>query len=129
MRPYLFLMLCLVLPVSGAHGSESGFEDEVAHLLAYIEQSDCTFIRNGKAYASAEARAHIDRKYRAIKSRISSAEQFITYGASTSSITGETYRVDCGGASMASGDWLRGELEAYRKGSADASPDPATAPR
>lgn len=117
-----FLLMFVVLSVCGAQANQSGFEDEVAHLLNYIEQSDCTFIRNGTSYSSAEARAHIGRKYDHIKSRISSAEQFITYGASRSSITGRAYTVDCAGASMESGRWLGEELERYRRAAAHASP-------
>ena len=117
---YLHILL-LFLFIPGAHGSDGVFEQEVAHLLTFVEQSDCTFIRNGKDYSSAEARAHINKKYNYIKKRISSAEQFITYGASKSSITGKKYTVDCDGVSMTSGQWLRDELAAFRKSSAAAS--------
>ncbi len=120
----LFLFTVLVLSVAAAQANQNRFEDEVAHLLNYIEQSDCTFIRNGTSYSAAEARAHIGRKFDHIKSRISSAEQFITYGASKSSITGKAYSIDCGGVSMESGRWLSEELEAYRKARAAISPPP-----
>jgi hypothetical protein len=116
------LFSVLVLSVSAAQANQDRFDDEVAHLLNYIEQSDCTFIRNGTSYSAAEARAHIGRKFGHIKRRISSAEQFITYGASRSSITGTAYKVDCAGVSMESGRWLSEELEAYRKAQAGGSP-------
>lgn len=117
----LYVILFLLLFVPEAFGNDPAFEEEVAHLLTFVEQSDCTFFRNGKAYSSIEARAHIDNKYNYIKGRISSAEQFITYGASKSSITGKKYTVDCEGATMTSGQWLGEELAAFRKNRATAS--------
>lgn len=114
MRLYAVLCLTLLL-VSGARANEHVFEEEVAHLLAYVETSGCIFIRNGKTYTSVEARAHMERKYKHIKKRISSAEHFITYGASKSSITGKKYMVDCDGEVVPSGQWLHEELTLSRK--------------
>lgn len=115
MKLSLYLLLLLLLPVPAAYGMDGVLEEEVAHLLMYVEQSDCTFIRNGKTYSASEAREHIGRKYNYIKGRISSTEQFITYGASKSSITGKKYTIECGGVSMPSGQWLRDELAVFRK--------------
>ena len=36
---------------------------EVEHLLAYVESSGCTFIRNGDQHAAADSVSHIQKKY------------------------------------------------------------------
>ena len=106
----LFLLFCIASPGLAA-GPSSG---EIDHLLTYIEESGCTFIRNGKTYSAVEGRHHIERKYEHVKSRVSSAEDFIKYAATTSSITGRLYTVICKGEEMLSGDWLHAELERFR---------------
>jgi len=111
----LCLLALLLLPAAAIYADDRVWEEEVAHLLNYIEHSACTFIRNGTSYTSADARSHIERKYNHIKNRIASAEQFITYGASKSSITGNRYLVECNGVTVPSGPWLRDELAAFRK--------------
>jgi hypothetical protein len=72
-------------------------------------------MRNNKEYDAAQARAHITRKYEHVKTRISSAEQFITYAASESSITGKKYEVTCGETTMLSREWLEKELRSFRE--------------
>ena len=103
----------LALPVLGADRED--WQEEVAHLLDYIAQSNCSFIRNDKVYDSGQARDHINKKYEYVKNRISSAEQFITYAASKSSITGKKYQVTCGETTMLSSEWLAEELRTYRE--------------
>ena len=56
------LMLLLASLCSG-----SGFpaepapivQDEIQHLLTYLEKSDCEFFRNGKWYGASEAKNHV----------------------------------------------------------------------
>ena len=98
-----------------AVGGENDWQEEVAHLLDYIAQSNCSFIRNDKVYDAVQARDHINKKYEYVKKRISSAEQFIAYAASKSSITGKKYQVTCGETTMLSNAWLEEELRTYRK--------------
>jgi len=105
-------LLSLALLVSTA---AAGTEEEIAHLLAYIGQSDCIFIRNGKEHDSAEGLEHIRMKYDHVKKRVDSAEDFIAYAASKSSLTGKIYRVRCGVEETATGEWLRAELERLRQ--------------
>jgi hypothetical protein len=97
-----------------AVGSEGDWQEEVSHLLDYIVQSSCTFIRNDKVYDGAQAGDHINRKYEQVKNRISSTEQFISYAASRSSMTGKPYQVTCGETTMPSSVWLDEELRNYR---------------
>lgn len=90
-------------------------EQEVSHLLGFIEKSGCTFIRNNKNYNSAKARKHIERKYKHVQGRISTTEQFIRYAATESSITHKPYTVICGTeGTQPSSDWLLHELDNFR---------------
>jgi hypothetical protein len=107
------LVFCtpFILP---AEGQEVRVEQEVQHLLEFIEGSGCTFIRNGSAHDSSTARKHLSRKYQHIRTRVGSGEDFITYAASRSSITGNAYQVKCGSETITSRDWLTRELDRYR---------------
>ncbi|MEN8729476.1 MAG: DUF5329 family protein [Desulfuromonadales bacterium] len=89
-------------------------EDEINHLLVYIAQSNCTYIRNGKGYSAQEARDHIAGKYTSVKWRINSTETFIRKIASRSSLSGEQYLVICGAEEHSTELWLFKELENYR---------------
>jgi len=115
MKVGVISFLLLSLQISSVVGDETDYRDEISDLLTFIENSNCTFIRNGESYPSAKAREHIDKKYDYLKKRISSAEQFITYTASKSSISGEQYLVICDGATISSEQWLKTELNRLRE--------------
>jgi hypothetical protein len=93
-------------------------KDEIDHLLNFVAASSCTFIRNGTEYPSDKARDHLASKYQLAGSRITTAEEFIKYLATESSMSGELYRVKCGKTDALSGVWLTNELNRYRKDSA-----------
>ncbi len=114
MKTGLLAVLFLVL-WAGIAVAEETWRTEINHLLAFIETSNCTFTRNGKTYPPAKAREHIGAKYEYLKNRIESAEQFIAYGASKSSITGKKYSVTCDGVSLPSEQWLTTELHKFRE--------------
>ncbi len=109
------LSLVIVLWSGIVYGS-SLVDGEVLHLLAYIKESGCTFYRNGKEYGSEEAQQHIERKYNHVKKKIATAEHFIRYAATKSSLTGKPYTVVCDGVESPSSEWLTRELEKYRTG-------------
>ena len=93
---------------------------EIGHLFDYISQSGCRFGRNGGWADMAAARDHVKFKYQYLRSRdmIASAEDFIEKAASRSSLTGQEYLVQCpGSAAVATGGWLRSELDRFRRGS------------
>lgn len=98
-----------------AQAAIAGPADEIQHLLEFVEASGCEFSRNGSSHDAQEARAHIERKYNYVKSRVSSAEDFIRYAATRSSLSGKLYMVDCDGLSQPSAEWLSRELAAYRE--------------
>jgi hypothetical protein len=107
-------LFCLLMLLPPHISCAAGTTGETTSLLLFIEQSECTFTRNGKHYDALEAREHIEKKYAYFKERITSAEDFILYSATKSSITGEPYMVICNGGNMAVSDWLNAELAEMR---------------
>jgi len=114
-KRFVMALLLTGLCVVPAAASGPDWQNEVDYLLSYVEQSGCSFIRNDKVYDSVQAREHISKKYDYVKKRINTAEQFITYAASKSSITGKSYKVTCGDTTRPSGKWLEEALVNYRK--------------
>ncbi len=100
---------------TAAASSESSAKAEIDHLLEFVGTSSCTFVRNGTEYAPDKAREHLAGKYKFVGSRITSAEDFIKYLATGSSMSGEPYHVKCGKTDALSGVWLADELRRYRK--------------
>ena len=107
------VMGCLLLWSLVAHAGTE-LQQDVDHLLGFIETSDCTFLRNGRAYDAQEARDHIQKKYNYAKDSIETTEQFIEYTATRSSLSGQPYRVNGAGQEQLSSEWLIGELRRIR---------------
>jgi hypothetical protein len=107
--------LAFAFTQAAAASPEGPAKDEIDHLLNFVAASSCTFVRNGTEYPSDKAREHLASKYRFVGSRISTAEEFIKYLATGSSMSGEPYHVKCGKTDALSGVWLSDELERYRQ--------------
>ena len=124
------LAIALLLPaLLFPTGAAAGPEEEIAHLLPYIEQSDCVFTRNGKEYSGAEAQEHIRTKYDYVKRKVKRAEEFIEYAATKSSMTGRPYLVRCGEEELLTAEWLKAELAEFRQSPGEAAaPDKISAP-
>jgi hypothetical protein len=105
------LLPALLVPT----GAAAGPEEEIAHLLHTIEQSDCVFTRNGKEHTGVEAMEHIRTKYDYVKRKVKRAEDFIEYAATKSSMTGRLYLVRCGEEEMPTAEWLKAELAGFRQ--------------
>jgi hypothetical protein len=88
---------------------------EIDHLLEYVGKSTCTFVRNGSPGTGEAARKHLETKYQFAKSRISTAEEFIKNLATSSSMSGEPYKIICDKKERPAGAWLADELARYRK--------------
>jgi hypothetical protein len=112
-HPIAFLIIAII--VIAPLESQADTELEIKHIIEYIESSKCTFIRNGKEYNTKEALEHILNKYEYTKRWIKSAEDFIEYTASKSSMSGRPYTVRCDGGEFLSAEWLLKELERFRK--------------
>jgi len=125
----LSALLCLVLgltlaPVACAAPSRIA-QAEINYLLGFIEGSACEFSRNGSWYGAKKAAAHLRDKYEflATGDRIQTAEDFIEEVATRSSLSGQPYQVRCGSEqAVASNQWLRDALEAYRAHTALGAP-------
>jgi hypothetical protein len=110
----LMLSLSLLSPVLAA-GADA--QAEIARLIDALGRSNCRFERNGKWYGAADAQAHLQRKYDWLRKHdlAATAEQFIVRAASTSSISGKPYHVQCPGqVRQASADWFRQQLQRLR---------------
>ncbi|HET9484212.1 MAG TPA: DUF5329 family protein [Xanthomonadales bacterium] len=112
------LAVCAALAAApAAAGVPPTAAREIDALRATLGTSSCAFERNGKWYSAVRALEHVDRKYAVLKRRglIDSAEDFITYAASKSSVTGRPYRVRCGAAdARLAADWFAAELARLR---------------
>ncbi|MEL7451394.1 MAG: DUF5329 domain-containing protein [Pseudomonadota bacterium] len=89
---------------------------EIDHLLAFVEGSECVFLRNGDAHEPADAAKHIRRKYDHFKKKIDTTDDFIKRSATGSLMSGKPYQVKCppGDEVQLTAEWLRAELARYR---------------
>ena len=109
----LFLGACLACNAFAALTPRA--QEEIDHLLGFVEYSGCEFYRNGAWYDAKRAQAHLRSKYEFRKTSLNAAEDFIDTVASRSSMTGEPYRVKCRlGTPISSEQWLRDELARMR---------------
>jgi len=108
----------LALTLCNVAQAQATSNTEIEHLLKFVAASSCTFVRNGTEYPADKARDHLASKYQFAGSRISTADDFIKYLATESSMSGEKYHVKCAGVDKPSGLWLSEELKRYRKASA-----------
>ncbi|UTV99002.1 MULTISPECIES: DUF5329 domain-containing protein [Marinomonas] len=107
----LFFLIMTILTTSVFASTQ----DEINHLLEYVEKTNCQYERNGSMYNGKEAFDHIQRKYDYYQDKIKSAEDFIDYSASKSAISGKQYLIHCEGNKVVkSSDWLAAELKRFR---------------
>ena len=90
-------------------------DQEIQHLLAYIAEAECRFIRNGKEYGPEAARKHIQKKYEYARKRIKTAEDFIHGVASQSSMSGQPYMIRSKDQTRLCAVWLGAELKRFRQ--------------
>jgi uncharacterized protein DUF5329 len=112
----LGLLATLWLPYSASSMTDDTAAPIINHLLAYVEDSNCVFIRNDKEYNSKEAAKHLKGKYDYLMYKVKTAEDFIEIAGSKSTVSGKPYWVRCAGHSpVLSANWLMQELSDYRK--------------
>jgi hypothetical protein len=86
--------------------------ERIEALIAAIAESDIVFIRNGTEHSAKEAADHLRTKYSRAGDRVETAEQFIDVLGSTSSQSGEPYRVRLPtGTERDAGPWLHDRLK------------------
>lgn len=132
MRHALTLLLAILLPLllpalANAGGNiEDLATTETIELLHRVEQSGCTFLRNGSKHDAREAADHLRSKIKRAGKRMTT-EQFIQKIASKSSSTGEPYHiVTADGKHMTSEDWFLEQLADIRGGKAPPAPPTGT---
>jgi len=111
------LAVFIVLPFTGSDGTLSAApsareKQRIDALIAAVEKSGLIFIRNGSEHSAADAASHMRLKFNNAGNRISTAEQFIDYLASKSSITGSPYFLKFpDGRTEKAGIWLHRKLK------------------
>ena len=109
------IVFLLLLPLPTGAGDDP-VQAEIDHLIGYITESPCLFIRNGTEHAATEALTHIMKKYKYFREEIDSAEVFIDRCASKSILSGQPYRVRCPGREpVETRTWLLEELQRFRR--------------
>ena len=115
LRRHAIVAACLAVFALPAHADpDAAAQVEIDHLLAFVAASPCIFVRNGADYPATQARDHLAGKLRFAKGRIATAEDFIRYLGTGSSMSGEPYKVRCGTTESTSALWLSTELTRYR---------------
>ncbi|MFQ3224628.1 MAG: hypothetical protein ACI8Z5_000878 [Lentimonas sp.] len=89
---------------------------EIEQLIQAVEQSACTFQRNGKSYTAAEGADHLRLKLKRGGKYADTTEHFITRLASKSSWSGKPYQIESPtGESSTMQAWLEAQLTRIRK--------------
>jgi len=113
----LILSLFLILPLFAAELSD---HQKIKKLLEAVEQSNLTFIRNGKEYDASKARKHLEYKYNYVlkgfwfwqKGEKVTVKKFIDKIASGSSTTGKPYYIKTNaGTKVPTKEWLYKKLK------------------
>jgi len=110
-----FLKLAFLPLVLYSNGAYADPQQEIKHLLQFVEQTSCTYERNGSLHSGAEAKDHIQKKYEYYEDKVKTAEDFIKYSATESTFSSKKYKIHCANeATINSSDWLLSELQVYR---------------
>lgn len=91
-------------------------QDEVDHLIEFVNNTQCQYERNGNMHNGVEATEHIMKKADYYADDIKTAEDFIAYSATKSLMSRKHYKVHCEGQpTIKSSEWLLTELSRYRE--------------
>lgn len=114
----LLAIAFLTFAVAANAGDRSPAENaRIEYLLGIVASlHDAQFVRNGTSYDSAAAVSHLRLKLRAAGSSIKTAEDFILYCASASSVSGRPYEIQFSdGRLVLAADFLRQKLMEFDK--------------
>jgi hypothetical protein len=93
--------LLLLLPLSVTLARDAREQARIDFLIHTVElSSGLKFIRNGTEYVGPAAAAHLRMKLGYVGERVKTAEQFVKYCASESSITHQKYKVKLADGTM-----------------------------
>ena len=115
----LLIVVLSVASIARAAEPSATESARIEYLLAVVgSMHDAWFIRNGTAYDSATAVSHLRTKLRAAGARVQTAEDFIRYCATESSITGQPYEIRfADGRTTPAADFLSRKLVEFDQGS------------
>lgn len=107
------LCLAVLMPAIAQQDIE---QQKINYLIASVEAlKDVSFIRNGSSYNAEQAASHMRLKLRMAGSRVKTAEDFIVYCATESSITGIKYTIRFpDGHTIESATFLRDKLASFK---------------
>jgi hypothetical protein len=108
------LLLALALAAASHAAPPAAEQARIDRLIdAVAQQRDVQFVRNGKAYGPADAASFLREKLKARGADVATAEQFIDRIASSSSTSGQPYRMRfADGREVTSGEYLHTRLKA-----------------
>ena len=111
-RLLVITLLCFIF----LEAKQKSYQDEIDHLLLYVQNTKCIYIRNGDSHSGKDAKKHIQRKYNYFYDDIESSEDFIRLSATKSTMSGNKYYIACPNkAKVESSKWLLEELYRYRQ--------------
>jgi len=103
---FTILIVFLSFLAVGCYAGDFSETDKINHLIASVEGlQGATFIRNGSEHDARTASNHLRRKLKAMGDKVKTAEDFIEFCASKSSMTGEPYLIR-----LADGSIIKSEL-------------------
>lgn len=110
-------MILVSLVVASAYAQDSREAAKIQHLIASIETLEgAKFIRNGREYDARSAADHLRLKLKNAGYRVKTAEDFIKFCGSKSSITGEPYLIRfADGTTVKAEVFFRKKLMAFAK--------------
>lgn len=100
------------------HAQEPSEASKIDFLISSVETLEgAKFIRNGSEYNAQSASKHLRMKLKAAGDKIKTAEDFIQFCASRSSMTGEPYLIKfADGTTKTSELYFREKLKAFASG-------------
>lgn len=113
----VLIWLLLVCPLTGswALAQEAGEAARIGYLIESVASlRGAAFIRNGTEYDAPQAADHLRLKLRSAGDRVKTAEDFIRYCGSKSSISGRPYQIRLSdGTTTTAEAFFRKRLKAY----------------
>jgi hypothetical protein len=110
------VILCLV--AGSALAQDSGEAAKIRYLIESVETlQGATFIRNGSEYDARKAADHLRLKLKRAGERVKTAEDFIRFCGSKSSVSGKAYRIRFSdGTTLDTETFFRKRLKAFGAG-------------
>ena len=115
MKSALLAIALLSIVVAPAYAQDPVEAARIEYLITSVNAlQGAKFIRNGSEYDARAASGHLRRKLKIAGDRVKTAEDFIAYCASKSSISGEPYEIRLtDGTTMRAEAFFRSKLKEF----------------